>query len=129
MLADGADAVVMVENTQVVDDTTIEVVRPVAPGENVLQVGDDVKTGQLLLPSGHLLRPQDIGGLMGLGINRITVSRRPRVSILSTGDELVSAGAGVGAWEDTGHQHLQPVFHSPADGSCPAHDGHSRGQL
>ena len=90
MLADGADAVVMVENTQVVDDTTIEVVRPVAPGENVLQVGDDVKTGQLLLPSGHLLRPQDIGGLMGLGINRITVSRRPRVSILSTGDELVS---------------------------------------
>ena len=90
MLAEGADAVVMVENTQAVDETTIEVVRPVAPGENVLQVGDDVKAGQLLIPSGHLLRPQDIGGLMGLGINRITVSRRPRVSILSTGDELVS---------------------------------------
>ena len=90
MLAQGADAVVMVENTQPVDDTTIEVVRPVAPGENVLQIGDDVKAGQLLIAAGHLLRPQDIGGLMGLGINRITVSRRPRVSILSTGDELVS---------------------------------------
>ena len=90
MLAEGADAVVMVENTQPVDENTIEVVRPVAPGENVLQIGDDVRAGQLLFPTGHLLRPQDIGGLMGLGINRITVSRRPRVSILSTGDELVS---------------------------------------
>lgn len=90
MLAEGANAVVMVENTQRVDQTTIEVVRPVAPGENVLQIGDDVRTGQLLFPAGHLLRAQDIGGLMGLGINRITVSRRPRVSILSTGDELVS---------------------------------------
>ena len=90
MLAEGADAVVMVENTQPVDETTIEVVRPVAPGENVLQIGDDVRAGQLLLPAGHLLRPQDIGGLMGLGIDRIAVSRRPRVFILSTGDELVS---------------------------------------
>jgi molybdopterin molybdotransferase len=97
MLADGADAVVMVENTQPLDGTTIEVVRPVAPGENVLQIGDDVKIGQLLLHAGHLLRPQDIGGLMGLGINRIAVSRRPRVSILSTGDELVSPDQGLTA--------------------------------
>jgi molybdopterin molybdotransferase len=90
MLAEGANAVVMVENTQPVDGTTIEVVRPVAPGENVLQIGDDVKAGQLLIPRGHVLRPQDIGGLMGLGIGRVTVSRRPRVAIVSTGDELVS---------------------------------------
>ncbi|MBF8267155.1 MAG: molybdopterin biosynthesis protein [Dehalococcoidia bacterium] len=89
MLAEGADAVVMVENTQVVDETTIEVVRPVAPGENVLHVGDDVKKGHLLLSARHLLRPQDIGGLMGLGITEIAVSSRPRVAILSTGDELV----------------------------------------
>ena len=92
MLAEGADAVVMVENTQPVDETTIEVVRPVAPGENALHVGDDVKEGQLLLPAGHLLRPQDIGGLMGLGITEITVSSRPRVAILSTGDELIPPG-------------------------------------
>ena len=95
MLAEGADAVVMVENTQVVDETTIEVVRPVAPGENALHVGDDVKAGQLLLPAGHLLRPQDIGGLMGLGITEVTVSPRPRVAILSTGDELVPPGGEV----------------------------------
>jgi molybdopterin molybdotransferase len=89
MLAQGADAVVMVERTQQLDDTTIEVLRPVAPGENVVQAGEDVRRGDLVLPGGHVVRPQDIGGLLGLGITSISVSRRPRVSIVSTGDELV----------------------------------------
>ena len=89
MLAGGADAVVMVEHTQQLDDSAIEVVRPVAPGENVVQPGEDARTGAAVLPSGHLLRPQDIGGLLALGIDEVTVSRRPVVSIVSTGDELV----------------------------------------
>ena len=88
-LAEGADAAVMVEHTQQVDETTIEVVRPVAPGENVVQVGEDVKSGDLVRPAGHVLRPQDIGGLLALGITEVTVGRRPRVAIVSTGDELV----------------------------------------
>ena len=62
MLARGADAVVMVENTQAVDGSTIEVLRPVAQGENVVQVGEDVRAGDEVLPAGHVLRPQDIGG-------------------------------------------------------------------
>ncbi|MDP3064368.1 MAG: molybdopterin molybdenumtransferase MoeA, partial [Chloroflexota bacterium] len=74
MLPQGADAVVMVENTQEVDASTIEVVRPVAPGENVLRVGDDVVRGDLLLPAGHWLRPQDLGGMMGLGITEVAVA-------------------------------------------------------
>ena len=89
MLADGADAVVIVEHTQPAGDGTIEVVHPVAPGENVLQVGEDVRAGDVLLPAGHVLRPQDIGGLLALGLTQIEVSRRPRVAIVSTGDELV----------------------------------------
>lgn len=89
MLPEGFDAVVMVENTQQVDERTIEVVRPVAPGENVLRVGDDVRKGSLLLRAGHRLRPQDIGGLMGMGITRVVVYPRPRLAILSTGDEVV----------------------------------------
>ena len=89
MLANGADAVVMVENTQQVDADTIEVTRPVAPGENVIQPGEDVRTGETILPRGHLLRPQDIGGLTALGITEIAVTRRPRVAILSMGDEVV----------------------------------------
>ena len=89
MLAEGADAVVMVEHTQPAGDTTIEVSRPVAAGENVVQVGEDVRSGELVLPAGHEIRPQDIGGLLALGITQIEVRVRPRVSIVSTGDELV----------------------------------------
>ena len=89
MMPEGADAVVIVEHTQVVDPTTIEAYRPVAPGENVVQVGEDVKQGERLLPRGHSLRPQDIGGLLGVGSLSVSVFRRPRVVIIATGDEVV----------------------------------------
>jgi molybdopterin molybdotransferase len=90
MLPDGADAVVMVENTQDVDGQTIEVLRAVAPGENVISVGEDVTRGDLLLEAGHTLRPQDIGGLLALGVIEVTVARRLRVGIISGGDEIVA---------------------------------------
>jgi molybdopterin molybdotransferase len=72
-----------------VDENTIEVVKPVAPGENMLQVGDDVRAGSMLLRAGHRLGPQDIGGLMGLGITEVRVYPKPRLALLSTGDEVV----------------------------------------
>jgi len=93
MLAHGADAVVMVENTQQIDATSIEVLRPVAPGENMVQVGEDVRQGDIIVPAGWLLRPQDIGGLIALGITPVAVCRRPRVAIVSTGDEIVAPEA------------------------------------
>jgi molybdopterin molybdotransferase len=89
MLPAGADAVVMVENTQALDERTIEVVRPVAAGENVIPIGEDVRTGDLLFTRGRQLRPQDLGGLAGLGITDVPVAARPRVAILATGDEVV----------------------------------------
>lgn len=95
MLAQGADAVVMVERTQKLDETAIEVLRPVAPGENVVQVGEDVKKDDVILPRGGIVRPQDIGGLLALGVTSIPVSRKPRVGIVSTGDELVRPDAKV----------------------------------
>jgi molybdopterin molybdotransferase len=93
MLPDGADAVVMIERTQKTTEHEIEVMRAVAPGENVLQVGEDVHPGDPLFPIGHLLRPQDLGGLMALGLTSITVARRPRVGILATGDEVIDPHA------------------------------------
>jgi len=89
-LAAGADAVIMIENTQQVDKETIEVSRPLAPGENILRVGDDIKTGDSLFTSGHVLRPQDIGALMALGIVQVEVFLLPRVAIISAGDEVVA---------------------------------------
>lgn len=93
MLAQGADAVVQVERTQRLDDTTIEVLRAVAPGENVVQVGEDVRKGDVVLPKGSVVRAQDIGGFLALGITDIRVSRMPRVGVISTGDELAPPDA------------------------------------
>jgi molybdopterin molybdotransferase len=89
MLPAGADAVIMVEQTQVVGPETIEALQAVAPGENVVQIAEDIHTGEPILPRGHTLRPQDLGGLVALGITQVSVARRLRVGILSGGDELV----------------------------------------
>lgn len=88
MLPTGADAVVMVEHTQPWGEDTIEVLRPVAPGENVVRRGDDVEEGEIILSAGHRLRPHDVSALAGLGIAEVMV-RRARVGVLSTGSELV----------------------------------------
>lgn len=89
MLPAGADAVIMVEYTEYLDDNTIETAHAVAPGENVVWKGEDIKEGELLLPEGHFMRPQDIGVLAGLGITTMKVYRKPVVAIISTGDELI----------------------------------------
>jgi len=89
MLPEGADAVVMVEQTQEVGPTTIEALRAVAPGENVVQIGEDVRRGDPILPRGQILRAQDIGGLVALGLTSVYVAPRLRVAIVSGGDELV----------------------------------------
>jgi molybdopterin molybdotransferase len=87
----GADAVVMFEQTQPVDATSIEVVKPVAPLENVIQRGDDIKKGVIILSPGHRIRPQDMAALAGVGITRIQVFEKPKVAIISTGNEVVPA--------------------------------------
>ncbi|MGD8396641.1 MAG: molybdopterin molybdotransferase MoeA [Candidatus Eiseniibacteriota bacterium] len=89
MLPGGADAVVMVEHTRALADGTVEIIRPVAPGGHVLGPTDDAAAGQRLLPAGQRLRPQDLGLLAALGVTEVAVVTRPRVGILSTGDEVV----------------------------------------
>lgn len=99
MIPDGADAVAMIEHTLPFSEREIEIHRSIAPGENVLQVGEDVVQGAEILPAGHHIHPQDIGSLLALGLaDEIAVMQCPRVSLFSTGDELVTP--------DT--KHLQP---------------------
>jgi len=90
MLPAGADAVVMVEHTEELDEKTIGVTRPVAPGENVVRRGEDVPAGSVVLPAGHRLRPQDLGILAAAGVVAVEVRRPLKVGIISTGDEVVS---------------------------------------
>lgn len=91
MLPPGADAVVMVEDTNL-HGSEIEVLDAAPPGDNVLAVGEDVLAGAVALPAGRRLRAADLGGLAALGVTRVTVRERPRIAILSTGDEVVAAG-------------------------------------
>lgn len=93
MIPPGADAVMILEHTQPVGEREIEVLRPVAVGENVLKVGEDIQQGALVLPVGHRLRPQDLGGLLALGITEIEAACPPRAAIFATGDEVVPPNA------------------------------------
>ncbi len=88
MLPAGADAVVMQERTHLLGET-VEVHRPVRPGENMISRGEDVRAGDAVLRAGRRLRPQDLGILAGLGHARVTVRLRPTVAIISSGDEIV----------------------------------------
>jgi molybdopterin molybdotransferase len=96
MIPPGADGVVMVERTQKLDEHNIEVLRPVAAGENIINVGEDILQGDAILPAGHLLRPQDVGGLLAVGLTEISVARRPRVALIATGDEVIPPSQALG---------------------------------
>jgi molybdopterin molybdotransferase len=121
MLPRGADAVVMLEHSQTVreapgaenasppskatgtsdagpgsagpSESEVEILRAVAVGENTIDMGEDVREGQVVIPAGRLLRPADIGGLMALGITSLRVVKKPRVGLVSSGDEIVSASS------------------------------------
>ena len=89
VLPAGADAVVMVEYTQEAMPGTIEVVRPAAPGDGVVRADEDAAAGAELVPAGRPLRAQDLGMLAAAGLTSVSVHARPRVTIFSTGDEVV----------------------------------------
>lgn len=88
----GADAIVMVEHTQPSGNRAIEVRRAVSPGQFVSYAGSDIARGEALLRAGTMIGSREIGMLAACGIAEVVVARRPRVAILSTGDELVQPG-------------------------------------
>jgi molybdopterin molybdotransferase len=90
MLPEGADSVVMLEHADVVDDSTIEVYRSVAPGQNMVAVGEDIRKGSVMLTFGQRIRPQEAGLLAALGQQRVTVFKQPVIGIISTGDEIAA---------------------------------------
>jgi molybdopterin molybdotransferase len=91
-LPKGADAVVMVEYTNPAGSTSIEVTRPVTVHGNVLEKGEDARTGDTLVFKEKILRPQEIGFLAAMGISQLPVYRKPRVAVISSGDEVVPVG-------------------------------------
>jgi molybdopterin molybdotransferase len=88
-LPSNADAVVMIEHTEQLDEETLEIGKAVAPFENVIRKGEDFKTGETLLRPGHRLLAQDLGLLAAMGWTTVPVYRRPTVGLMSSGDEIV----------------------------------------
>jgi len=91
MMPPESDAVVMVEYTDETTGGLVEVHRGVSPWQNVIQIGDDIKEGELVFQRSRRLRAHDLGALTGVGISSISVYKRPRVGLISTGDEIVDA--------------------------------------
>lgn len=89
MIPEGADGVIMIEHIENLDENTIAVYRSVAPGEGMIFQGEDIKEKDLLLKKGKKLTAHDIGALAAMGLNNIRVFKKPRVAIISTGDEIV----------------------------------------
>jgi len=92
MLPDGADAVVMFEHVQVLGDGSLEIQKAVAPVENVIRRGEDVGAGEVVASRGRILTPCDVAVLAGAGFSHVHVYEKPKVAIISTGDEVVPVG-------------------------------------
>ncbi|WP_066389636.1 molybdopterin molybdotransferase MoeA [Neobacillus mesonae] len=88
MLPEGSNAVIMIEHCEDVDGL-LNTYKQVAPGENVIRAGEDIKAGEVLLEAGTKLRPQELGALASLGITHVTVFSKLKVGYLSSGDEIV----------------------------------------
>jgi molybdopterin molybdotransferase len=88
MLPPGSDSVIMIEYCEDIDGL-LNTYKQIAPSENVIDAGEDVRKGSLLLPKGTVLRPQELGVLGSLGVRQIEVYRKVQVGYLSSGDEIV----------------------------------------
>lgn len=92
MVPEGTEAMVMIEYTEKLGEHDLAIYTNAGANENMMLIGDDIRNGELVFSRGHVLRPQDIGVLSALGYLQIDVFKRPKLSIISTGDEIIRPG-------------------------------------
>ncbi len=92
-LPPGFDAVIKVEEIQVMEDNSVEIINPATPWQHVRPVGEDVVAGELIVTTYHCLRPPDLGALLAGGITEIEVLSRPKAAVIASGTEIVDPGA------------------------------------
>jgi molybdopterin molybdotransferase len=92
MVPAGTEAMIMIEYTEKLGEKDLAIYTNAGANENMMRIGDDIRNGELVFSRGHLLRPQDIGVLSALGYLQVEVYKRPRLSIISTGDEIIRPG-------------------------------------
>lgn len=85
------NAVIMVEHIHVIDEDTIEIIEPATPWQHIRPIGEDIVQEEMLFTQGHVLRPADLGALLAAQVTEVCVVKKPLVTIIPTGNELVSA--------------------------------------
>jgi putative molybdopterin biosynthesis protein len=85
------NAVIMIENVNEIDDETVEIIEPATPWQHIRPIGEDVVQEEMLFPQGHQLRPADLGILLASHATTVPVIKKPVVTIIPTGSELVTA--------------------------------------
>ncbi len=93
-LPDDKDAVIMIEDVHEPGDETVEIIMGAIPFQHVRSMGEDIVATEFLLPKGHIIRPFDIGALLGVGLTKVNVRKRPKIFFIPTGDEIVEPGSG-----------------------------------
>lgn len=93
----GADAVEMQENTELLDEQRVRFLQPIKPGQHIRPQGGEARCGDVMLPAGTVIGPFELGLAASIGAGSLEVIRRPRVALLSTGDELIEPGHALGA--------------------------------
>jgi putative molybdopterin biosynthesis protein len=91
------NAVIMIENVQILDDDTIEIIEPATPWQHIRPIGEDIVQEEMLFPQGHKLRPADLGALLAAQITEVPVAKKPLVTIIPTGNELIQADSALAA--------------------------------
>ncbi len=89
----GLDAVIKIEDIQLLEDGTAEILAPAVPWQHVRAVGEDVVTGEMIVPARHRLKPPDLGALLAGGITKVKVLAKPKVAVIPSGSEIVDPGS------------------------------------
>lgn len=89
MIPQGADGMIMIENTEKMDEDTVLIYKPISQDENIIQKGEDIEAGALALKRGRKITPEVVGVLAALGVSSFKVYKKPRFNIISTGDEII----------------------------------------
>ena len=124
MVPRGADAVVMVEHTETIEeagDIAIEIRRPATIGQFIAFAGSDMARGETVLRAGQVLTSREIGMLAAVGRAEVEVWRRPRIAIISTGDEIIAPGGPIrpGAVYDSNAAILAAAVEEAGGVPCP----------
>ncbi|WP_312473178.1 molybdopterin biosynthesis protein [Neobacillus sp.] len=91
------DAVIMIENVDFIDEDTIEIIEPATPWQHIRPIGEDIVQEEMMFPQGHILRPADLGVLLATQLTHISVAKKPVVTIIPTGNELVEVNSTLSA--------------------------------